>query len=440
MSIGELSALLFGLMLLLILLGLPISFCLGASAIVFTFFQWGVKGLQIAAVAPFMTANAFILVAVPMFILMANMLERAGIAEDLYSAMHLWMGPLRGGLAMGTVLICTLFAAMSGVSATGTITMGLIALPAMLKRGYYKEMAIGCILGGGALGVLIPPSVVMIFYGLMARESVGRLYAGGVIPGLILSALFVLYIGIRCYFQPHLGPVLPLEERGSWKQKAVSLKSLILPIILIVLVLGSIFTGMASPTEASAIGAFGSILCAAANRRLRWKIVKEACYRTLRNTGMVLWILFGASSFASVYQAIGAVDFVKGIVSALPVSPIAIIAMMMFIYLILGCLLEPMTIVMLTIPLFVPIVTSLGYDSVWFGVIFVVNMEMSYLTPPVGFNLFYMKAIAPKEVTMGDIYRSIGPFVGLQATTLVLIIALPQLALWLPNLLFGAIK
>jgi len=384
-----------------------------------------------------MKVNSFILVAVPMFILMANMLERAGIAEDLYSAMHRWMGPLRGGLAMGTVGICTIFAAMSGVSAAGTVTMGLIALPAMLRRGYQKSIALGSILGGGALGVLIPPSVVMLVYGLYANESVGRLFAGGVFPGLVLSGLFILYIGIRCYFQPHLGPALPPEERPALREKLVSLKAVILPLLLILMVLGSIFAGLATPSEAAAVGAVGAIICAAIYRRLTWQNLREALNRTFRATGMVLWILFGAAAFTSVYQAIGAVQLVEEMVSSLPIGPMAILAVMMVSYLILGCFMEPLTIIMLTIPLYLPIIKALGFDPVWFGVVFTVNMEMSYLTPPVGFNLFYLKGIAPPEVSIGDIYRSVGPFVILQATGLALVVIFPQLALWLPNLLFS---
>ena len=437
MSIELITILMFCSFLLLIALGLPICFSLGTVGVIAAYFLWGIDGLRIAVVSPYDKAFSFVMVAIPMFVLMANMLEQSGLADALYSTMYAWMGSLKGGLAVGTVIICTLFAAMSGISAAATVTMGLIALPSMFKRGYNKQLVMGSIMAGGALGILIPPSVIMVIYGLLASESVGRLFAGGVIPGLILSALFNLYIIIICKIKPHLGPVLPSQERPNFRKKIILLREVIFPLLLITVVLGSIFSGAASPSEAAAIGALGSIVCAAIYRRLTWKNLGTAVYRTFSTTGMILWIAFGAGTFTSVFQALGAPDLIRGMITALPVTPLMIVFFMMFTYLILGCFLEPLAICLLTVPLYLPIIRALGYDGVWFGVLFTVNMEMSFLTPPVGLNLFYMKAIVPPEITMADIYRSVGPFVALQAIGVTLVVLYPQLVLWLPNLLLG---
>jgi len=307
----------------------------------------------------------------------------------------------------------------------------------MLKKGYNKTIAIGPIMAGGALGILIPPSVSFIIYGMLTRSSIGRLFAGGLIPGLILSFLYVSYIGIRCYFQPHLGPALPLEERASLGKKIALSRGVILPILLIIAVLGSIFLGIASPTEAAAIGAAGAIACAAIHRRLNWQVLKETCYRTVRITGMVMWIVFGAFCFSSVFIATGGPELVKEFMLGLEVKPIIIILMMMVSYFILGCFVGEITILMVTMPIYFPIFLGLGYDPVWFGVLFMINMQMAYLTPPFGYCLFYMKGAAPPGVTMGDIYRSIIPFIGLQWIGLLAVLFFPQLALWLPEVVFG---
>jgi len=418
--------------------GLPLSFCLGGVGAVFIILLWGAKNsLMVVAYSAFTQTMNFTLVALPMFILMGNVLGRSGIADDLYTMIMRWMGPVRGGLAMGTVLICTLFAAMAGISGAATVSMGLIALPSMLKRGYDKRIAVGCISAGGALGILIPPSIPMILFGWIAQVSVGRLFLGGVMPGLLLSFLFCLYIGIRCYFQRHLGPALPPEERVTWGEKFVSLKMVILPILLVLAVLGSIFSGLATASEAGAVGAAGSLVCAAIYRKLNWAVVKEVTYETLRLTGMIMWIVIGAVCFTYVYTAIGAPQLMKELIATLPVSPWIVIIVIQLIYIVLGMFLDPTAIIMITVPVFVPVITALGFDPVWFGVLFVVNMEMAYLTPPFGFNLFYMKGVVPKSITMGDIYRSIIPFVGLQAVGLAIIMLFPQLVLWLPGLMFS---
>lgn len=326
---------------------------------------------------------------------------------------------------------------MSGVSAAATVTMGVIALPSMLKRGYDKTIAVGCIMAGGALGQLIPPSLIMILYGMMAGVSVARLFAGGVFPGLLLSTLFIVYIITRSALQPHIAPPLPREERVSWKGKIASLRAIILPAALIVAVLGSIFGGIASPTEAAAVGAAGAVVCAAVYRRLNWTVFKEACLRTARLTGMVMWIIFAASCFAAIYSAVNAPELVGRLLMEVPGGRWGALVAIQLMLIFLGCFLDPTAIIMITVPVFIRVVTLLGFDPVWFGVIFVMNMEMAFLTPPFGSNIFYMKGVAPKEVLISDIYRSIIPFVLLQLTGLVICLIFPQIVLWLPELLFG---
>jgi tripartite ATP-independent transporter DctM subunit len=433
MTAESATILLFGSMVFFLILGLPFVFTLGGVAMLGTILLWGPQALPMLPSKAFGNATSFTMVAGPLFVFMAIMLQRAGIAEALFSAIHRWMGPVRGGLAIGTVIICTIFAAMSGISAVGTVTMGLIALPEMLKRKYDKSMSLGCIAAGGALGQLIPPSIIFIVYALFAPESVGALYLGGIIPGLLLSALFILYIIIRCFFQPKLGPPLPLEERASIREKFNSLKGVILPILLVVAVLGSMFTGFASVTEAAAVGAAGSVISAAVYGRLRWDDVKKSLIQTVGLMGMVMWIIFGASAFTGLYGAIDAMNMVQEIMMALPGGKWGVIITINLILVIMGCFLDPYGILMITVPIFVPVIKAMGFSPVWFGVIFVMNMEMGFLTPPFGYNLFYLKSVAPEGVTMEDIYKSISPFVGLQAIGLAAVIIFPELALWLPS-------
>jgi tripartite ATP-independent transporter DctM subunit len=431
-SIELITVLLFGALVLFLVLGLPLAFVLGGVGVVGSYFLWGSKGLFVAAVQAYAAMGKFTLLAIPLFIFMAMILERAGVADDLYTMMHRWMGPLRGGLAIGTVLICTIFAAMAGISGAATVSMGVIALPAMLKRKYDKVIAMGCISGGGALGILIPPSVPMIIYATLTGESVGGLFAGGIFPGLLLAFLFIIYIGLRCYFQPSLGPALPPEERATWEEKIASLKAVVLPTLIILLVLGSIYAGVCTPTESAILGVLGAAFSAAVYGKLKWALVKEACFRSASLTAMIIWILMGAYCFTSVYTGTGAHELMEHLLLSIPGGRYVVLLTMQVIFFVLGCILDPAGIIMICTPVFVPVIKSLGFDPLWFGVLFIMNMEMGYLTPPFGFNLFYMKAIAPKEITMNDIYRSIVPFVFLQALGLVIVIIFPQIALWLP--------
>jgi len=436
MSIELITVLLFASLVVLLILGLPVAFCLGSLGIIFTIFLWGPQGLFNVGYRIISVMNYFTIVAMPLFIFMGMMLERSGIADDLYTMFYRWSGRLRGGLAAGTVVICAMFAAMVGLTGPATLTMGVIALPSMFKRGYQKAIPIGSIMAGGALGFLIPPSIVMIFYSLFAGESVGRLFAGGILPGLLLTILFIGYIIIRSAFQPNLCPALPEEERATWGEKFTSLRAIILPGLLIVGVLGAIFTGLCTPTEASAIGALGSIICAAVHRKLNWQILKEALYRTFGLCGMVMWIFYGAMAFSGIYIAMGASDLVASALTIAGIGRWGTLIVMQLSFFVMGCFLDDFTILILAIPIYVPIVASLGFDTLWFGILWVINMQMAYLTPPFGWNLFYMKSVAPKDVVMGDIYRSVWPFVLLQGIGLALCMLFPQIVLWLPNMLF----
>ena len=440
MDIVQITFLLFGCMLLLLFLGLPIVFALGSSAIILGLITVGPSALLLSTTSVLTATRTIVLMAAPLFIFMGNILKVSGMAEDLYSAAEKWIGGARGGLAVGTVLICTIFAACTGVSGAATVTMALIALPAMIKRGYDRKLAMGCIMAGGALGQLIPPSLLFILYGFMANESVGRLFASGFVPGLILSTLFNIYILVACYLKPSLGPATPPEDRGNWKEKFVALKSVIMPILLVVAVLGSIFTGVATPTEAAAVGGLGALVIMFVNRRLTWPSMREALYSTLGLSVMVMWIVIGASVFTAVFTASGGSDVVKKLLLEIGLPPIWIVVMMQLTLFFLGCFIDPTGILMLTIPIYVPVVQALGFNNVWFGCLFVMNMEMAFLTPPYGVNLFYLRGIVPKEVPTKDIWRAAIQFITVQAIGLTLMLLFPQLALWLPNLVFGVEK
>lgn len=421
----------FASMILLLVLGLPVAFTLSGLAVVFTYFMFGAQSLFTVALEAYGAGSDFVLTAVPLFVLMANVLERSGLAEDLYNTMYQWLNNIPGGLASGTIAICAIFAAMAGISGVATVTMGLIALPSMLDRRYEKKLVVGTIMAGGALGILIPPSVIAVLYGSITGNSVGKLFIGGMIPGIILAVFFILYVTLRCLINPKLAP--PAGDKFGWRSKLFALKALAAPFLLVIFVLGTLYGGVCTPTESAGIGAVGSLICAAAYRRLTWKNLQQALTNTLLVSSMAIWIVFGASCFKGIYVSTGASGLILELVSEINIAPLGMIGLMMGIYIILGCLMDPVGMLMLTIPVFLPIVESLGFDPIWFGVLFVVNSEMAYLTPPFGFNLFYMKAIVPPSVSMGDIYRSVTPFVLVQAMCLVTIMFFPQLILWLPS-------
>lgn len=437
MSVELLTLLFFGGLLTFVMIGTPLVFVLGGVSVIFLFFEMGPLGFFLVATKMWDTMQSSTLMAIPLFVYMAILLEKSGVANDLYKMMHIWWGGLRGGLAIGTVAICAIFAAMSGISGAAVVTMGTIALPRMLERGYDKRLAVGAINAGGGWGILIPPSILMVLYSLLSEVSVGRLFAAGVGPGLTLFALVSLYIGIRCWLQPELGPALPKEERAGWGAKFASLKAVILPIFIVAIVLGAIFGGYATPTEAAAVGVFGALVATLINGQLNWSGLHSAAIDTLKLTALVMWILFAAHAFSTAYTALGAQSLIENLMSLIPGGKWGALAFMMLILFLLGMVLDPVGIMLITLPVFLPIVSSYGFDPIWFGILFVIMMEVGYMTPPFGFNLFYLKGVAPPEISMGDIYRSVIPYVLVTLVGLFLIVLFPQIALFLPNYFYG---
>ena len=436
MSIEALTLMFFAALLFFLLLGLPLAFVLGGVSVVFLYFTWGFDSFYMVASQIWGTMGSFTLVAIPLFVFMAMILERTGVARDLYRMMHLWCGGLRGGLALGTLGICAVFAAMVGISGAAVVAMGTIALPSMLERGYDKSMALGVINTGGGWGILIPPSILMILYALITGVSVGKMFAAGIMPGVLLMVLTAIYIIVRCHLQPELAPALPEEERASWPEKFRALRAVLLPIGVVIMVLGSIIGGITTPTEAAAMGVLGALISAAVYRQFKWSVLQEAAIRTFKLTGMIMWILFAAHAFSAAYQSMGAQELIESLMNLIPGGPWGIIIAMMVIVFLLAMVLDPVGIMLITLPVFMPIVESLGFDPIWFGILFVINMEIGYMTPPFGFNLFYLKGIVPPGITMGDIYRSIVPFVLVEIVGLGLIMVFPEIATWLPDLFF----
>jgi tripartite ATP-independent transporter DctM subunit len=435
-SIEVLTLLFFGSLLFFLLLGLPLAFVLGGVSVIFLYFTWGFDSFYMVASQIWGTMGSFTLVAIPLFVFMAMVLERTGVAKDLYRMMHLWFGGLRGGLAIGTLVICAIFAAMVGISGAAVVAMGTIALPSMLERGYDRKMALGVINTGGGWGILIPPSILMILYALITGVSVGQMFAAGIMPGVLLMVMTVTYILIRSTLQPHLAPALPPEERGTWPEKLRALRAVLLPMGVVFMVLGSIIGGITTPTEAAAMGVLGSLISAAVYRQFKWSILQEAAIRTFKLTGMIMWILFAAHAFSAAYQSMGAQDLIEGMMQHIPGGPWGIIIAMMVIIFFLAMVLDPVGIMLITLPVFMPIVKSLGFDPIWFGILFVINMEIGYKTPPFGFNLFYLKGVVPPGITMKDIYTSVVPFVIIEIIAIGIIMVFPKIATWLPGVFF----
>lgn len=423
-----------------VLMGYPLGFVLAGLGMIFGLTQVGIGVVPMFISRTMTLAKSYVLIAAPMFIFMGVMLERSGASDKMYHAMHLWMGGLRGGLAMGTILICTLFAACTGIIGASVVTMGLLALPAMLGRGYDKSLTAGTICAGGTLGILIPPSIMLVVYGPQAGISVGKLFIAAIVPGLVLSALFIIYIAVKCFIHPSLGPPMPAEERRVPLAKKTSLlvTSLMPPLFLILAVLGTIFFGVASPTEAAGMGALASIILAAIYRNLNFRTLKETGYRTIRATAMVFMVALGASMFVGVFMKLGGGKVIGDTLMALPLGKWGILAAIMFIVFILGMFIDWLGIVFIMVPLFTPVAEALGFNALWFAMLICVNLQMSFLTPPFAYAAFYLKGIAPPELSIGDIYRAIVPFLVLQATGLALCIIFPPLITWLPGLMIKA--
>lgn len=414
-------------------LGLPLCFALGGVAMIFTWLVWGTEGFFSAAMQGLTSSTSEILLAVPMFIFMGNMLKNSAIADEIYDMMYKTLGSLKGGLAVGTVFVCTIFAAMAGISAVATVTMGLIALPSMLKRGYDKYLSVGSIAAAGGLGILIPPSVPMIIYAVLAQLSVGKLFAAGMIPGIILATFYCVYILGRSYVNPLYAPALPREERPSFIQIIKSFRALIWPLVIIFLVLGTIYGGVCTPTEASGMGAFGTLLAVIVKKKFSWLTFRDACYQSLLMSCMVMWIVIGSACFSAVFNYMGAQEVVTNLALNMPGGRWAVYIIFQIVFFILGCLLDPTAIVMICTPVFHPIAVQMGFDPIFFAVSFIVNMQMAYITPPFGYNLFYMRSIVPPHITMRDIYVSVMPYIMTIVVCLVIISIFPDIVTWLPN-------
>jgi tripartite ATP-independent transporter DctM subunit len=438
MEIGLATILMIGGIIVLMLTGMPLAFVTGLIAIGFTFGWFGEAGLGLVTSRVYSFINEYVLVAVPMFVLMASVLDRSGIARDLYDAMRVWAGGIRGGVAVQTLLAALLLAAMSGIIGGEIVLLGLIALPQMLRLGYSRSIAIGTVCAGGSLGTMIPPSIVLIVYGLTASVSIGDLFLATIVPGMLLCGLYIAYILTVCYLDPDAGPIAPPEERNiPVRQKLVLLRGVIVPILVAAWVLGSIYGGIASVTEAAAMGVVGVIAAAALRGELKFAMIDAALRQTLNTCGMIIWIGIGASALVGVYNLMGGMRFVQGSITGLDVAPIVIILLMMAILIVLGMFMDWIGIAFLTMPIFVPIVVALGYSPVWFGILFAMNMQVSYITPPFGPAAFYLKSVAPPEITLKIIFNSLYPFIVLQLIGLSLVLAFPGIALWLVELVRG---
>jgi tripartite ATP-independent transporter DctM subunit len=434
LSIELLSLLYVAVFAALLLAGLPLAFATGAVAVVFAYALFGWPGLTLIVSRVFTLMSNYVLVSVPLFIFMACVLERAGIAEAIFRAAHVWAGRIRGGLAVAVIISCAIMAAMVGVIGAEIVTMGVVALPAMLARGYKKELALGCICAGGGLATLIPPSVVFIMYGLTAGVSIGQLYVAGIVPGLMLAAMYIAYIVIRCWQRPDFAPPASEAELAiSLREKVALLRELILPGFVAFSVLGSLYLGWATPTEAAGVGVLGAIVAMWWNGKLSWEKLRGAAEDTAKVTVMLYWLFFGSSALIGVYTLAGGTKLIQDTMTALPVGPLGVVILIQIIWIILGCFIDWIGILLLTAPIFVPVVLKLGFDPVWMGVLFCMNMQISYISPPFGPAAFYLKGVTPPGITIGDIFGSIWPYLGLQVIALGLVIAFPQIALWLPG-------
>jgi len=417
----------------LMLTGLPLAFVLAGMSLLFTVVFWDPGAIVITVIQIFDTMRSEALLAIPLYILMACLLQGSGVIEALYRAMELWFSRLAGGLAVGTVVICTIMAAMTGIVGASVTSMGILALPSMLKRGYDREMSIGTICASGTLGILIPPSVVTIVYAVTAQISIGQMLMAGLVPGLILAALYICYIIIRSMLNPSLAPVGADARAASLKDRFAALGALVIPSAIIVAVLGSMYFGIATPTEAAAVGAAGAAVSAALQRRLTFELLSKAALDTLKATAMVLWITIGAKAFVAIFTGLGGADFLLDFIRSWNAAPWLILAGMLAILIFLGCFLDEIGIILLTVPVFLPIVKFLGFDPLWFGVLFLVTAQMAYITPPFGYTLFYIKGTLPSGIGMDTVYRAVVPFFFLQLTGLLICAFFPDLVTWLPR-------
>ena len=435
MSYEAIALLMFSTLMLMLLTGQRVFGAVGFVAAAASMLLWGNGGYEMPFNASIVLLNWYPLLTLPLFIYMGYMLSESGIAGDLYKMFHVWMGPLNGGLAIGTIFLMVAISAMNGLSVAGMAIGTSIALPEMLKRGYDKKMVTGVIQAGSSLGIMVPPSIVLVLYGMIARQPVSQLWMAGVFPGLLLAAMFMIYIAIRCKLQPELGPVLPIEERDmEWGEKVRLLGAGVLPLIIIFSVTGLFVMGVTSLVESSAVGAAAATLAALAKKRLTRKVMDDTLHKTLAVSCMFMWIILAALCFGAVFDGLGAVHAIEKLfLDTWGLSPWGVLIMMQVSYIIMGMFLDDTAMLVIVAPLYIPLVKSLGFNPIWYGVLYTVTCQIAYMTPPFGYNLFLMKAMAPKEISLVDIYRSIIPFVIIMCIGLGIVMAFPEIALWLPQ-------
>ncbi len=439
MSYEVIALLMFSSMMLMLMTGQRVFGAIGAVAAIASLTLWGVGGSEISFGAAMKLMKWFPLLTLPLFIYMGYILAESGIADDLYEMFHVWFGGLRGGLAVGTILLMVVISAMNGLSVAGMAIGTTIALPELLKRGYDKIMVTGVIQAGSSLGILVPPSVVLVLYGMIARQPVGQLWLAGAIPGLMMASLFIIYIIVRCQAQPELGPILPAEERQMpMREKLKLLRAGLLPLFIFVMMTGLFLMGVTSLVESSAVGALAATFAALIKGRLNGKVMEATMRKTLGISCMFMWIILAALAFGAVFDGLGAVKAIEGFfIGQLALGPWEVLILMQLSFLLMGTFLDDTAMLVIVAPLYIPLVDLLGFNLIWYGVLYTITSQIAYMTPPFGYNLFLMRAMAPKEVSLMDIYRSIIPFVGVMLLALVLVMVFPQLALWLPNLVYS---
>ncbi len=439
MSYELIALLMFSSMMLLLLTGQRVFAAIGFVAVAAALALWGDGGSEMGFSAAMKLMKWYPLLTLPLFIYMGYMLSESGIAEDLYRMFHVWSGPVPGGLAIGTIGLMVVISAMNGLSVAGMAIGASIALPELLRRGYDKVMVTGVVQAGSSLGILVPPSVVLVLYGMIARQPVGKLWLAGVFPGLMLAGLFIVYILIRCRINPALGPALPKEERDiPWGQKLALLRAGIIPLLIFFSMTGLFLMGYTSLTESAAVGAVAATLAALAKGRLNAQVIENTIRKTLSISSMFMWIILAALAFGAVFDGLGAVKAIESLfVGRLGLTPWEILIMMQLSYIVMGMFLDDTAMLVIVAPLYVPLVGALGFDLVWYGVLYTITCQIAYMTPPFGYNLFLMRAMAPPEITLPDIYRSIVPFVLVMVFGLMLVIIFPEIAMWLPNKFYG---
>jgi len=439
MAYEHIALLMFASMMLLLITGQRVFAAIGIVAAVSAFFLWGTGGSDIPFSAAMKLMKWYPLLTLPMFIFMGYVLSESGIADDLYKMFHVWMGPLNGGLAIGTIGLMVLISAMNGLSVAGMAIGATIALPELLKRGYDKRMVTGVIQAGSSLGILVPPSVVLVLYAMIARQPVGQLWLAGVFPGLMMAALFILYIVIRCRLNPSLGPALPMEERNvPMAEKIRLLGAGLLPLGIFFAMMVPFINGWTSLVESSAIGAMTAFLVAVVKGRMTRAVFENSTRQTLAITCMFMWIILAALAFGAVFDGLGAVRGIENLfVGQLHLDPWVILILMQLSFILMGTFLDDTAMLVIVAPLYVPLVGALGFDLIWYGILYTITCQIAYMTPPFGYNLFLMRAMAPPEISIWDIYRSIVPFVGVMIVALALVMIFPEIALWLPEQVYG---